>query len=221
MMQFASNKVSVEEERQKRILITGANQGIGLATAIQLARQGGYTIYLACRSEARAIEAVAKIESASPGVQVHYLMVDFSSIKSVQLLIEQIYADNLLFDAVVLNAGVLLPKERITKDGFETTFQVNYLGQYQLINAIVQNQTTQRRMLKVVTVSTKIYIFLVNIICLIHQFSAHLSAVSPLWSNLQCKAKPRQMVFNVQLPQETMESICNEQTCNGYACCIA
>ena len=45
-----------------------------------------------------------------------------------------------VFDVVILNAGVLLPAERVTEDGLDASFQVNYLGQYMLVSAIIEHQ---------------------------------------------------------------------------------
>lgn len=57
---------------------------------------------------------------------------------------------------VVLNAGVLLPDCKKTKDGLETSFQVNYLAQYMLVKCIIKNQQG-KQLLKVVTLTSVMY----------------------------------------------------------------
>ena len=94
---------------------------------------------------------------ANKSVEVRYLLADFSRMTSVLRTIEKIKSDGLLFDVVILNAGVLLPKERNTEDGFETTFQVNYLAQYQLLIAVIQNQTRMKAPMTVITVNFRVH----------------------------------------------------------------
>lgn len=57
--------------KEKNILITGGNAGIGLATAIALAKQGA-TIYIVSRSKEKAVAAVAQIKEVSKNKNVHY-----------------------------------------------------------------------------------------------------------------------------------------------------
>lgn len=136
------------------ILITGASQGIGLATAVQMAELGSHNIVLACRNKQKAEEAVNLVQSKNAEVEVSYVLVDFACLDSVRELTEKICSMNLIFQVVVLNAGVLKPKNRTTNDGFEATFQVNYLGQYMLIKAIMEHQLPQSKPVKVITVSS-------------------------------------------------------------------
>lgn len=79
------------------VLITGGNQGIGLATAKALACDG-YNVVIACRNEERAIKAVKAIKEAAEERKsestVDYLVVDFSCLKSVQFLNEDIVAND-------------------------------------------------------------------------------------------------------------------------------
>lgn len=58
-----------------------------------------------------------------------------------------------LFDVVVLNAGILLPAKERTEDGFEATFQVNFLGHFLLIDGIIAHQCPAHPV-KVVTLTS-------------------------------------------------------------------
>lgn len=78
-------------KKNKHVLITGGNQGIGLATAMLLAAKGGYDITIGCRSRERAEGAVRKIrEKAAAGGQVGWLPLDLASLRSVQALVQRV-----------------------------------------------------------------------------------------------------------------------------------
>jgi NAD(P)-dependent dehydrogenase (short-subunit alcohol dehydrogenase family) len=146
----------------KHVLITGANQGIGLSTALALARRGGYDLTLACRNEDRARTAVkavneAALQASNRPMQVRYVLVDLAQLDSVHRLVAQFRAARLRFDIVVLNAGVLHPNERVTVDGIETTFQVNFLSQYIIVRDLCAQQCPEHP-LHVVTVINQLII---------------------------------------------------------------
>uniref|UniRef100_A0A915CT11 Uncharacterized protein n=1 Tax=Ditylenchus dipsaci TaxID=166011 RepID=A0A915CT11_9BILA len=134
------------------VLITGANQGIGFATAKSLARKG-YNITIACRNETKAVEAVKAIQAENASVKIDHLLVDFSQLEDVQRLGQEICKHNRTFDIVILNAGVLLPSERKSKDELDMSFQVNYLAQYHLLSFIINNQKGSKN-LKVITLTS-------------------------------------------------------------------
>lgn len=73
----------------KRVLITGANQGIGLHTALLLAKKG-FDITLACRNEGRAQEAMRLIRKQNADIQVQWMHVDLAQLDSVREMVEQI-----------------------------------------------------------------------------------------------------------------------------------
>uniref|UniRef100_A0A1I8BCQ4 SDR family NAD(P)-dependent oxidoreductase n=1 Tax=Meloidogyne hapla TaxID=6305 RepID=A0A1I8BCQ4_MELHA len=146
----------------KHVLITGGNQGIGFHTALLLAKKGNYNITLCCRNKERAEYAVQKIIERNNNCQVNWLLLDLASLKSVKNLIENIKKQKILFDIIILNAGILLPKERLTEDGLETTFQVNYLGHFLLINGIIKHQSLKRQ-IKIITITSVMCRFIGNI----------------------------------------------------------
>ncbi|KAL3108463.1 hypothetical protein niasHT_015385 [Heterodera trifolii] len=123
----------------KRVLITGANQGIGLYTALLLAKKG-FDITLACRNEGRAQEAMRLIRKQNADIQVQWMHVDLAQLDSVREMVEQIKEKKCFFDVAILNAGVLLPQTTRTVDGFEQTFQVNFLAHFLLIDGIIAHQ---------------------------------------------------------------------------------
>ena len=75
-------------KKNKHVLITGGNQGIGLHTALALAARGGHDITLACRNRERAEAAVRQIRDRNGAIQVGWLPLDLASLGSVQALLE-------------------------------------------------------------------------------------------------------------------------------------
>lgn len=79
-----------KDKSNKQVLITGANQGIGLHTALALADKGGHDITLACRSRERAEEAVERIRARNREIRVDWMPVDLADMDSVRNMLEQI-----------------------------------------------------------------------------------------------------------------------------------
>ena len=108
-----------------RILITGANTGLGFEAAKHFARQGA-SVILACRSRDKALNAKAQIDALlglSPGI-VQVSIVDMESFDSIRDFASSVGP----LDGIVLNAGVASEIWNVTGDGWERTLQVNLLG---------------------------------------------------------------------------------------------
>lgn len=117
-------------------LITGATDGIGKVTATALAREG-YTVVLAARSEAKAATVTSQIVAATGNRDVEYLTADLRSLAQLQRLAGNLMARYPRVDVLVNNAGVVMPQRELTEDGYETTFQVNYLAQFYLTHLLL------------------------------------------------------------------------------------
>ncbi|WP_019886106.1 oxidoreductase [Streptomyces purpureus] len=123
------NAHHIPDQSGRTAVVTGANSGIGLVTARELARRGA-TVVLACRSESRGTEAVGLIRRHIPGAKVRFTALDLADLGSVRRFAETFPYERL--DLLVNNAGVMaLPYGR-TADGFETQFGVNHLGHFAL-----------------------------------------------------------------------------------------
>ncbi|MEQ1438927.1 oxidoreductase [Fontimonas sp. SYSU GA230001] len=115
----------------KTALVTGANSGLGLATAQALAAHGARVV-LACRGQAKADAAIAQIRARTPEARLEYLELDLSDLGSVRRAADQFRAGHPRLDILVNNAGVMgLPLLR-TGDGFELLFGTNHLGHFAL-----------------------------------------------------------------------------------------
>ena len=120
----------------KTIVITGANSGIGLETARELARRGA-AIVMACRDPGRAEQARADVAASVPGAQLELVALDLASLASVRAAAAQISAAHPAVDVLINNAGLVPFKRRMTVDGFEMQFGVNHLGHFLLTQLLM------------------------------------------------------------------------------------
>jgi NAD(P)-dependent dehydrogenase (short-subunit alcohol dehydrogenase family) len=112
----------------RRALVTGATQGIGFEVALALAGAGA-DVVLAGRSRADLDVAAAAIVRRHPGARVSGELLDLARLASVRALADRFRAAGRPLDLLVNNAGIIAPtSRRVTEDGFEAQFQVNYLG---------------------------------------------------------------------------------------------
>jgi len=118
----------------RNFLVTGANAGIGYATAQDLAARGG-RVWLACRSRAKGEAAVAAISAASGSGQVRLLHLDLADLASVRQCASEFAALSEPLHVLINNAGVGGARGR-TADGFEIHFGINHLGHFALTQAL-------------------------------------------------------------------------------------
>ena len=133
----------------KTILITGANVGIGFAAARFLAARGDCYVVLACRNELKAQQAIADIQRYHPNSYLDFVQLDLFSLASVRRLPSALASMHLPpLGGLILNAGGINMKAKsleFTEDGFERTFQLNFLGHFLLVNLLVAKMATLGR----------------------------------------------------------------------------
>jgi NAD(P)-dependent dehydrogenase (short-subunit alcohol dehydrogenase family) len=117
-------------------IVTGANSGIGKATALGLARLGG-TVVMACRDAAKGEAAQNEITQETKNPRVSLMILDLASQASIISFAEQFTQDYRRLDALVNNAGVFTADRKTTPDGLEETFAVNYLGGFLLSHLLL------------------------------------------------------------------------------------
>jgi retinol dehydrogenase 12 len=137
----------------RTFLITGANTGIGLATAVGLARDGG-RVYIACRHAAAGEIAVARIKDATGSATVRLLPLDLASLESVRACAAAFLATDEPLHVLVNNAGVGGQRGRLTSDGFELHFGVNHLGHYALTQLLLDRLKASGPGSRIVNVSS-------------------------------------------------------------------
>ncbi|MEV7401300.1 oxidoreductase [Streptomyces sp. NPDC091267] len=124
----------IPDQSGRTAVVTGANSGIGLITARELARRGA-RVLLACRDEKRGKAAASRIRGAVRGADVEFAALDLADLSSVREFAAAYTPDRL--DLLINNAGVMaLPYGR-TADGFETQFGVNHLGHFALTGLLL------------------------------------------------------------------------------------
>jgi NAD(P)-dependent dehydrogenase (short-subunit alcohol dehydrogenase family) len=122
----------IASQHGKRAIITGTNSGIGYYTAATLARHGA-DVVLACRSERRGADAVARLDNEIPDAQVRFEPLARAGLDSVRAFARREIDSGRPLDSLVNNAGVMAPAKRIsTIDGFELQFGTNVLGHFAL-----------------------------------------------------------------------------------------
>jgi NAD(P)-dependent dehydrogenase (short-subunit alcohol dehydrogenase family) len=115
----------------KTALITGGNSGIGYCAALALAKAGAQVV-IAGRSADRVNQAIKDIETEGVDGRVEAGIVDLASLKSVDQFAEQFKATHPNLDILINNAGVMMPPEGKTEDGFESQFGVNFVSHFAL-----------------------------------------------------------------------------------------
>jgi retinol dehydrogenase 12 len=119
----------------RNFLVTGANAGIGLATATDLARRGG-RVHIACRSLAKGEAAADAIAEQTGSGQVRFLPLDLADLASVRKSAADFLALGEPLHVLINNAGVA-GQRGLTADGFEIHFGVNHLGHFALTQALL------------------------------------------------------------------------------------
>ena len=141
------NQVSNESHmKHKTVVITGANRGIGRATAVALARQGAQVV-LACRTLQSALSVVDEIRGIDQAPEARCIPLNLASFRSVRDFSETLLSENNAIDVLVNNAGVMPMQRAFTDDGFELNIGVNYLGHFlltQLLLPLLQKPSRSR-----------------------------------------------------------------------------
>jgi NAD(P)-dependent dehydrogenase (short-subunit alcohol dehydrogenase family) len=117
-------------------LVTGATSGIGEVTARELARRGA-RVLVGGRSERTCQEAIARIRREVPEARLEAAPADLSSLAEVRALAGRVLAISPVLHLLVNNAGCYRPSRRVTPDGFEETWAVNYLAPFLLTRLLL------------------------------------------------------------------------------------
>jgi len=131
-------------------LVTGANSGLGRATALELARRGADT-WLLCRSAERGREARDAIRRATGSARVFLEVVDVSSLASVRALAARLPVERV--DRLVHNAGMLADERSETREGLETTLATHVVGPF-LLTRLLRSRLERASEARVVFVAS-------------------------------------------------------------------
>ncbi|GAC1655063.1 MAG: SDR family oxidoreductase [Ktedonobacteraceae bacterium] len=136
----------------KRILITGATSGIGLATARELARQGAEVIIVSS-SRDNCAAAVKQIKQQTGNNEVKFFVADLSSQQSIRQLVNDFKKQYQHLDVLVNNVGLVFMKRQESVDGIELTLALNHLGFFLLTSLLLETLIVSGRT-RIVNVSS-------------------------------------------------------------------
>jgi len=115
----------------KTAIVTGSNTGIGYETALDLYKKGA-KVYLACRNQEKGIKAIQKMEAIGGTGELVYELLDLASLSSVKAFADSVKRTESSLDLLINNAGIMIPPQSRTEDGFELQFGVNFVGHFAL-----------------------------------------------------------------------------------------
>ena len=121
----------IPDQSGRTAVVTGANSGLGLSTARELARAGAHVV-LACRNLEKGEAALQEVGS---GAELEQL--DLASLESVKAFAERFRAAHDGLDLLINNAGLMAPPRGVTADGFELQFGTNVLGHFALTGRLL------------------------------------------------------------------------------------
>ncbi|TNE45503.1 MAG: SDR family oxidoreductase [Deltaproteobacteria bacterium] len=121
----------------KVVLVTGANAGIGKATALGLAKMGA-TVVITARNQEKGLAAQREIQQKSGNSKVELMLSDFLVLEQVQQLASTFVSKHKTLDVLINNAGLILSDRKETVDGNEATLQVNHLAPFLLTSLLLE-----------------------------------------------------------------------------------
>jgi NAD(P)-dependent dehydrogenase (short-subunit alcohol dehydrogenase family) len=140
----------IPEQEGKLAIVTGANSGLGLVTALELARHGAQVV-VACRSAEKGEAAAQQIHAAAGGPKPLVHPLDLASLDSVRRFAGE-FSDRRV-DLLINNAGVMMTPRMTTTDGFELQLGTNHLGHFALTGLLLE-QLQRSDSARIVTLSS-------------------------------------------------------------------
>jgi NAD(P)-dependent dehydrogenase (short-subunit alcohol dehydrogenase family) len=126
----------IPDQTGRTAIVTGANSGLGLVSARELARRGA-SVVLACRNAEKGAAALEAISRVAPPARLELAALDLGSLASVQAFAEQFRSTHDGLDLLLNNAGVMAPPRQVTAEGFELQFGTNHLGHFALTGQLI------------------------------------------------------------------------------------
>lgn len=121
----------------ERVFITGSTDGIGKATAAELAARG-MEVILHGRTEKRVTEAARDIRAQVPDARLETVAGNLAALEQVRMVADEIKRRFDRLDVLINNAGVMTSTRHESENGYELTFAVNHLAHFLLTNLLLE-----------------------------------------------------------------------------------
>ena len=146
----------------KTALVTGANSGIGYHAVLGLAEHGAHVL-LAARNPERGEKALASVRERLPAATVELVQLDLADLADVRETAKAVLAEHEHIDLLINNAGEkMVPRRRVTKDGFEAQFGTNHLGHFALTGLLLPALRPGSRIVNITSLAHKFYPFAID-----------------------------------------------------------
>jgi len=122
---------NIPDQTGKTVLVTGANSGLGFEIAKALYTKGAHVI-VAARDQQRIDEAAEKIKNSGGNGTLETATLNLANLAQIKTFSQGIISKHQQLNLLINNAGVMIPPESKTDDGFELQFGVNFLGHFAL-----------------------------------------------------------------------------------------
>jgi len=139
----------------KVIVITGATDGVGLATATELAKHKPKLVLIA-RNQKKGDEVVLKLKRESGNDNIEFMKADLSSQKEIRRVVREFKGKYDRLDVLINNVGAVFEKRLETVDGYEMTFALNHLG-YFLLTTLLLDTIVESAPARIINVSSMVH----------------------------------------------------------------
>ncbi|KAJ7623768.1 hypothetical protein FB45DRAFT_114778 [Roridomyces roridus] len=147
----------------KTILVTGANTGLGFEAAQHFARMNPGRVIMACRSQSKGQAALEKLKAVTGYDRAELWIVDLADFESVKKFAGKCEQDGGRLDILIANAGIVSSTYDATKDGWESSVQVNHLAPslliFLLLPAMFKTAEEHKTVPRIVVVSSMLHYF--------------------------------------------------------------
>jgi NAD(P)-dependent dehydrogenase (short-subunit alcohol dehydrogenase family) len=139
----------IPDQSGRHAIVTGANSGLGLHTAAELAIKGA-TVTLAVRDVQRGELAAEKIRTRAPQADIDVAYLDLADLSAVRGFAEAWRSNSArTVDLLINNAGIMAIPYRVSTDGYEMQFATNHLGHFALTGLLLDSMSANARVVNV------------------------------------------------------------------------
>ena len=145
---------SSQSLKDKVVIVTGGNSGIGLFSVLDALHDGAYVV-MASRSMQKAEEAKQFLATKTSVERLTILSLDVSSLSSVQIFVQTFLKTFQHVDILVNNAGIMFGDYHRTEDGFERQMATNHFGHFALTASLFPMMAKDARIIQVSSIAHK------------------------------------------------------------------